>query len=482
MFEKIKRLIAPQPPAAPAITPVAAAPVAVMPAPAPKARGVKQVTLAVPTTCDAEKKSIHFTLAYASRKAEQWEVTDGAIRFAFPHGASGYIVEEGNAANFTQPQQTCATLLPHGTKAVAVEARLGQFKLPYDCVSLFAFMCDTQGRVLAKTRIDIDDGFGADIVPVPTGATRMCFAWRLEGRGLMGDLSLTLERLGQKDLGAGTGNSRAKTAQAVHDSKVAVSHQRPGDDDAALTAPAAPAKDSQAESAAAEAANALLAERRFHAAVKMIEALEAQTDRDLKLLMRAYGGLHLFDKALEAHAKLSDKAKGEVSVLVNVLRAYANLGRIDDARDLVERRCHDLSPNKKTIEFLCMAYPFAVYISEPLADMVLARLCASPELVAKKNFNQLLRCAHDLAGTAKKYEFYKLSHALHNFELTSHDKAKLDILAAHYAWHNKRYDMMLESVNRAFGTYGAAPVVSAQPQNPDLFKHIHCPSVQAGRW
>ena len=335
--------------------------------------------------------------------------------------------------------------------SVEIQSSFKNYDLAAGHVGLFFFVCDKDGYTLFKSKLSYKNGTGIEIIEVPANAAHLCLAFRLEGEGMIEGPSLEIKRLFKEK------RKTLSTIKAVPTKK-----------DASSSLP------KQGMTLADQIARCVQ-ERNFNAGIALVRSVETPSDSERKQLLQCYANLHEFKEVLLEYHRLSHKGKLNPDAKLFYLRALVNLGFIKEAEKFIMSACLELSEDKRNFSFLASTYPFTVSISDDLAHMVRAKLVVSSHQFTKKNFDLLLRCAHDLVEEKEYRGFYDLIQISSLFDLSVEQKAKLDILSSHIAHIQKHYDLSLIALNRAITLYGATPLKVDDTKSPLKFETVSSP-------
>lgn len=394
--------------------------------------GVYSDILKARAVIDGHARALSLSCFFAMRKAQDWQIRADSIAFAFAPGESGYVVEHGNASNFTRPQTT-RSIEVRGCSRIDVRAQFEGADFAGGVAALFCLFCDADGQIVAKERIACTSAGGQGLLPVPAQAQDMCLALRLSGGGI---LTAPVIRVRREKI--------PKAVQPVNEVHIR--------------------------------AQALMNARRYRAALAFLEGAEPD-DATRILLLKCAGALHHFEKAVQIYESLGPKGRANAAARIHYLRGLANLNETAKAQRLIEACALNLKSPKGDIDFLSAAYPFAAFLSDGLAQLVRGRILASAAHLKKTHLNHALRCAHDLLSDRRFEEFYRLCDALNALNLPAADQARLHILSAQGFYVLGRHDLKLEALNRAFGAFDLAPVALANPDRPFGHDNIICPGI-----
>lgn len=396
-------------------------------------------------SADGKKSTLLLSCAQAKRKSQALSIANNIIDFAFADNISGYLVEQGNTTTFDQKQTNFSVTL--GTaKVIEVSITAEVHDLRNASAWLFCFFCNQAGEILTKQRIEFDDGSAREIIAVPPHAKKMCFAVRIDGSGTIGNLCLSVAQSKQKEKALAAVDTDARMTTVI----------KKGSENAAKISD-------------------LVVKRDFEKGIAFYQSIEIPNDNDRKQLIRCYASQHQFEKVIAEFEKLSPQAQSNPGTRLYYMRALGNLGLVDKAEAFITSSCLNLKTDAGTLEFLITVYPFAVYISDRLAKLVLAKLLAYDGVWPKKSLNYLLRCAHDLFSDHRYEDFFKITHKLNALELNSLERTKIHVLESHAAHVLESYDLQMAHLNTVFTVSNAFPIAMPQPGMCLTLDKVFCP-------
>jgi spore maturation protein CgeB len=162
---------------------------------------------AVELSVDGQIQTIQMKAAHASRHAVRWSGTREGVQFEFLPDGSGYLVEAANSSNFKSRHVTRAIQVA-GAKALAIEAVTKGSDLKAAALSLIKVYCDEAGEVIARRASSITEDMVFQIEQVPPGTHSVAIALKLTGKGCLGDVRISVERVGEDAAGAVTAFGR----------------------------------------------------------------------------------------------------------------------------------------------------------------------------------------------------------------------------------------------------------------------------------
>jgi len=412
-----------------------------------KAATTRHETLPVTLSVNDTVHELSFVTPQASYKAEGWMQTGEHLTFDFQPPVSGYLVEFGNTSNFAMPQPYSAVPLS-GVEIADITFSVNRHDLSKASVALFCLVCDEDANIIAKHRINFSGGAGRDLFNTPPQAAHLSFALRMEGTGSFSGLSIRVMLT--------AGKSKGKTGVA------------------ALT----PA--SSNASMLAKEMMACVAARNLSKCIALYHAADTKGDAELRQLIRAYATLHDFENVIETFLQATEKVQAEPGMRLYYMRALANTSRISEIQDFILQATLAYKGDTKDVEFMMLAYPFSVYLSDTLADAVMARILSFNGVWPKKRLPYMMRCAHDLV-TAKRFrDFYHMYAVIETQEMTVADRAKLDLLDAQAAYVAGSYTSQLQYLNKALAKSRAYPLETSDPTQPLDFRYLTCAQNVAG--
>jgi len=305
-----------------------------------------------------------------------------------------------------------------------LDLRFGRCDLAQGSASLLCFFCAEDGGIVLEQRLDFKKAGARASVIVPDRARTLCFALRLAGHGMIAGPHIAV-----------------RCKKAVNES-----------------------------ASAQDSIDRLTGERRYRAAISLIESLPARGERDYLSLLKCHTSLHEFDRVIAVYEALPAKIQMNASARIHYLRALANVNDTHKARALIE--------SHTDVDFLTAAYPFATYLGVMPAQQVRSRIVSARASLKKTHINHALRCAHDLITERRFEESAQICESLQAMALSREDQAKMHILDAQRFYVRGDATGKLNALNQSLACFGLAPIALADPAIIFTHDNIACPSIR----